>query len=346
MKISMQKLADKVGVSKMTISLYLRDPQTKRISEAMKEKIEKAMADYGYEPSLNAQYGDSRKIVAILLPFDMPLFKYELVDDFLNGIQQSLFANGYDFIFLNVPTQNGVPRIDNVTLMKVRSFSGVILFGTRYTQEADMVAVLEKLRRSKIPAVLLNYPSLLDNVIQGISVDDSACAPIEYLISLGHRDIAFMGGTPDSVHTKVLFNEYHEALSKAGLPMDSRLVFDGGFEGYKAYSVLSESLKSGIRFSALFCMSTQMVIGCYRALKENGLRIPEDVSVINYGDPYFTEYLDPPLSTVQLPLSELGHDSADYLVKMISKGVLETDYKIIRHNTLAIRKSTAIFTGE
>ncbi len=345
MKISMQKLAEKVGVSKMTISLYLRDPQTKRISEAMKEKIEKAMSELGYEPSLNAQYGEGRKIVAILLPFDMPLFKYELVDDYLNGIQQSLFANGYDFIFLNVPTQNGVPRVDKVTLMKVRSFSGVILFGTRYTQEDDMVAVLNTLHESKIPVVLLNYPKVLDNVIQGISVDDSACAPIDYLVSLGHRRIAFMGGTPDSIHTKVLFDEYRSSLEKAGIPFDESLVFNGGFEGYKAYSVLSDNLRAGVRFSALFCMSTQMMIGCYRALKENGLRIPEDVSVINYGDPYFTEYLDPPLSTVQLPLSELGHDSADYLVYMISKGVSEIDYKIIKHNTLAIRKSTAIFTG-
>ena len=345
MKVSMQKIADKVGVSKMTISLYLKDPLTSRISDGMKEKIETAISELGYEPSLNTPHEGTKKIIAILLPFNMPIFKYELIDDYLNGIQESLFSNGYDFIFLNVPTYNGVPVIDRVTLLKVRSFSGVIIFGTRYTQEEDLKAVLNVLHKSKIPVVLLNYPKILDNVIQGLSVDDETCAPIDYLISLGHKRIAFMGGTPESAHTEVLYSEYKESLQKRGIPLDENLVFNGGFEGYHAYSILSENLKAGIRFSALFCMSTQMMIGCYRALKENGLNIPEDVSVVNYGDPYFTEYLDPPLTTIQLPLKDLGHDCADYLVYMISKGVTEIDYKIIKHNNLTVRKSTTVFSG-
>ena len=81
MKVTMQQLADKVGVSKMAISLYLRDTSTNRISESIKEKIEQAMAELGYEPPLNCQFKDGKKIVAILLPFNMPIFKYELIDD-------------------------------------------------------------------------------------------------------------------------------------------------------------------------------------------------------------------------------------------------------------------------
>lgn len=343
MKVTMQQLADKVGVSKMTISLYLRNPRTNRISDKIKEKIEESMAELGYEPPLSCQFGDGRKVVAILLPFDLPIFKYELIDEYLNGIQSALFANGYDFIFLNVATKNGVPVFDKATLIKCRSFSGVILFGTRYTKEKDLKEALGLLRDCKIPSILLNYPKLVDNVIQGVCVDDNTCAPVDYLISLGHRRIAFMGGTSDAAHTEVLFKEYCNSIEKTGSKVDDELIFNGGFEGYSAYNALNEKLRAGVKFSALFCMSTQMMIGCYRALKENGLRIPEDISVINYGDPYFTEFLDPPLTTVSLPLSDLGRDCTNYLLNMINQGIYDIDYKIIKQNTLVVRRSTAVF---
>ena len=343
MKLTMQQLAEKVGVSKMTISLYLRDPQTKRISEKIKGKIEEAMAELNYEIPLNCQYGDDRRVIAILMPFNLPMFKYELVDEYLNGIQEALFANGYDFIFMSVATRNGVPVIDKTTLLKCRSFSGVVLFGTRFTQEKDLSDSLKVLRNSGIPTILLNYPLVLDNVIQGVCVDDSACAPIDFLISQGHKRIAFMGGSPNAAHTQCLFSEYRSSLERAGIPFDEDLVFDGGFEGYTAYNVLKGKISSGASFSALFCMSTQMVIGCYRALKENGMRIPDDVSVINYGDPYFTEFLDPPLTTVHLPLSDLGKDCANRLLEIIRQGIFDIDCKIIKQNTLVVRKSTAVF---
>ena len=343
MKVTMQQLADKVGVSKMAISLYLRDTSTNRISESIKEKIEQAMAELGYEPPLNCQFKDGKKIVAILLPFNMPIFKYELIDDYLNGIQDSLFSNGYDFIFLRVSTNRGVPVIDKTTLMKCRSFSGVILFGTRYTQEKDLVDALSVLKANKIPTILLNYPNPLNGAIQGLNIDDSTCAPIEYLISLGHKRIIFMGGTKGSAHTEYLFKEYKASLKKAKIEFDEELVLNGEFEGYKAFTELDRIIKSGVKFSAIFCMSTQMVIGCYRALKENNLRIPEDVSVLNYGDPYFTEFLDPPLSTVHLPLNEIGADCAKYLDSIISEGIFNIDYKVIRHNALVIRKSVSVF---
>lgn len=342
MKVTMQQLADKVGVSKMTISLYLRDTSTNRISKNIKDKIEQAMAELNYEPPLKCQFKDGKKIVAILLPFNMPIFKYELIDDYLNGIQESLFSNGYDFIFLRVSTNRGVPVIDKTTLIKCRSFSGVILFGTRYTQEADLINALNVLKDNGIPTILLNYPNPINGVIQGLNVDDNTCAPIDYLISLGHKRILFVGGTSGSAHTEYLFKEYLNSLHKAKIEYDKNLVIYGEFEGYKAYTELDKLIKSGEKFSAIFCMSTQMVIGCYRALKENGLRIPEDISVMNYGDPYFTEFLDPPLSTVHLPLNEIGRDCANYLDSIISEGIFNIDYKVIKQNTLVIRKSVSV----
>lgn len=342
MIVTMKQVAAKVGVSQMTISLYVHDPETNRISDQMKKKIQHAMADLNYVPSARSKTAGGRDIVGILLPFNMPIFKYELVDEYLNGIQQSLFAADYDFVFVKVQSKNDVPVLDDRTLMRCKSFRGIVLLGTRYSNYEDLVRALALLRRNKTPAVLLNYPKLVPKAIQGLTVDDRTCSPFDYLISLGHRRIAFVGGLPSSTHTVVLFDEYRSALERNGIPYDPSLVMNGGFEGYTAYRVLSDHLRQRLDFTALFCMSTQMVTGCYRAIKENGLSIPGDVSVINYGDPYFTEFLDPPLTAVHLPLSELSRECTDRLVDIIAQNISDVDQKIIKQNTLIVRQSTAV----
>ena len=344
-KISMKELADHVGVSKMTISLYIRDPETKRISDEIKKKISDAIAQMNYSPPIKTQFKQGHKthIIAILMPFNLPIFKYEQVNEILNGIQQTLFQQKYSFIFLHTETENGIPVLDTQTLLQCKSFDGVILFGTRYSRPDKIHFSIETLKEFRIPFVVVNMPDIKVDINQVILKNSEVCAPIDYLFSLGHKDIVFVGGYPNSLQTIQALKEYTHEHKKRNLPVRKQYILNGGFENLSAAEALEQFLRLGLPFSAIYCLSMQMTSGCYHKLKEWNLKIPEHVSIIGYGDPYYTELLEPPLSAVHLPLEDVGKRAAHLLLARVDGMEDLGNEKIFLQNSLVIRKSTAMY---
>lgn len=338
-RVNLQDVADHLGVSKMTVSLYIRDPDTNRVSEELKRRIHQAIGELRYRPPLQSQFSarSGARIVAILIPFNLPLFKYEQVNDILNGVQEELFARDYSFIFLHVGEDRGTPVLDKQILLKCRSFDGVILFGTRYSREDSMAASLGTLRENGIPYALVNMPELPILANQVVVENTDLCNPFEYLISLGHRKIVFVGGYPDSPQTSRAVAEYRATLRTHGIEVSENFILDGGYERLASYKALEGLLREGRRFSAVYGHSMQMTAGVYGALRDRGVRIPQDVSVIGYGDPYYTELLEPALTTVHPPFEECGRRSVRLLFETIAKG--GTERKAFLQNQLIIRKS-------
>lgn len=344
-KITMKDLADHVGVSKMTISLYIRDPETTRLSEELKQKIRDAIVEINYTPPMKTQFtnGQRTNIIAILMPFNLPIFKYEQVNDMLNGVQQALFQHRFSFIFIHTEIENGIPILDTQTLLRCKSFDGVILFGTRFSRPDKISFSVDTLKENKVPFVVVNMPEFPDDVDQVIFRNGANCSPIDYLFSLGHKKIVFIGGYPGSLQTIHALKEYTKEHKKHGLQVDKRYILNGGFENLSTAEALEQFLQSKLPFSAIYCLSMQMTIGCYRKLKEWNISIPNQVSVIGHGDPYYSELLEPPLTAVHLPLEEVGKRAVYLLLSKIEGSDDLTTEKIILQNSLVVRKSTAVF---
>ena len=342
----MKDLADYVGVSKMTISLYIRDPETTRLSEELKHKIRNAIIEIDYSPPLKTQFtkGQRTNIIAILMPFNLPIFKYEQVNDILNGVQQALFQHRYSFIFIHAEIENGIPILDTQTLLRCKSFDGVILFGTRFSRPDRINFSVDTLKANKVPFVVVNMPEFPDDVDQVIFRNGANCSPIDYLFSLGHKNIIFIGGNPESLQTIQALKEYTREHKKHGLQVDKRYILNGGFEILSTAEVLEQFLQSKLPFSAVYCLSMLMVIGCYRKLKEWNIGIPSQISVIGHGDPYYSELLEPPLTAVHLPLEEVGKRAVYLLLSKIEGADDSTNEKIILQNSLVVRRSTAMYT--
>ena len=343
-KVTTKYLAEYVGVSKMTISLYLRDPGTTRVSKEVKNKIDTAMKELNYVPSLKTQFSQKGKtnIIAVIMPFNNPFFKYEQVNEILSGLQGALFQNNYSLIFLKVGIENGMPIIDRQTLLQCKSFDGVVFFGTRYTRQDKMGDTFQTLKNYNIPFVVVNMPEIPLPVNQVIFRNDDTCTPIEYLFSQGHSNIVFMGGVPESYQTAQALEEYTRDHKKMKHKVDKRYILNGGFESAGAYVALGQFIKTGMPFTAIYCISMQMTAGCYKALKEEGFDIPGDVSIIGFGDPYFSELLDPPLSVVHPPLEEVGTRAASILIENIAHPEGMNHEKVYLQNSLVIRRSTSI----
>ncbi len=206
-----------------------------------------------------------------------------------------------------------------LTTLSEMKLGGILLVGPA---EAAPICLIKSL---KLPVVLV------DNYVPGLAVDavlgdnfEGARSAVDYLISKGHTEIAFIGGStipaPRPINTIYTIERraagYRTALLDAGLHINYDLYEAGGLTldgGYQACKRLLERYTQ-TPFSAIFCANDATAIGSMKALREAGLRIPEDVSLVGFDDLEMVEHLTPPLSTVRVNKEALGYIAVKSLI--------------------------------
>lgn len=165
---------------------------------------------------------------------------------------------------------------------------------------------------------------------------------VEYLLNLGHRQIAEIYGPLDNADGRVRHETLHALLKANGLPPGPAR--EGRFIVHDGYRAAKEMLAAGEKFTALVCANDEMAAGAMRAIHEAGLRIPEDISVVGFDDINYAPYFEPPLTTVRQDYIALGDTSVDLLIMQISdretpcrKHVLQPEL-VVRQSTGKARK--------
>jgi LacI family transcriptional regulator len=172
---------------------------------------------------------------------------------------------------------------------------------------------------------------MIDNRPVGETITD-------YLIKLGHRRIAFVGG-PERVFTAVeRLDGYKLSLIKNGLVFDGSLVAYSDFTWEGGYQSTQALLQKHIPFTGLCCANDNLAFGALRALKEFGINVPEQVAVISVGDLPMAEYVSPPLTTVNVPLYEMGVKAVDMIM---GKVPLDEKSNVIFKTSLVERQSVS-----
>jgi DNA-binding LacI/PurR family transcriptional regulator len=173
-------------------------------------------------------------------------------------------------------------------------------------------------------------------------VDDSngALQAVGHLTGLGHRRIAFLNGPADSKYSAERFIGFREGLKNKRLPFTGKMVMEsdfteqGGYEGMKKFLSLSPPP------TAVLVINDFSAMGALRAAKEKGLRVPEDISLVGFGDVPFSSVTDPPLTTVREPFQEMGLEAAAMLLKIVRGKKLSSRHPVLPVE-LVIRESTA-----
>jgi LacI family transcriptional regulator len=172
---------------------------------------------------------------------------------------------------------------------------------------------------------------------------------IGHLYNLGHRRIAVIKGQEFSSDTVIRFDTICEALSKRGIPIDTRLTIQLQGDSPSpevGYSALKTLLATGEKFTAVFAFNDISAIGAIRALEEMGLRVPADVSVLGFDDIYAAAFHNPALTTIRQPLFEMGSLAATTLLSRLTEGKNATIPEVLSvEPTLVVRSSTARVTG-
>lgn len=312
-------VAKAANVSIASVSLVLRDPNTKRVGPKKREDILRIAKQTGYVPNLLARglSNHGTGILGLVIPVRDPRISFNpTIADMLAGIQSKLLECDYHLIVYSHKSDRGA--ITNSQIVRSKATDGLIFINTRMCTEEDIQASIAEMHTAKIPFVMINSAQETGG-INYVGVDDIKLSmdAAAYLHAKGHRKIGMLTGTRNSPTSGILRRSFEEGLKRVGLSLPDPWFGYTEFQPAPAKKELRRILRLKNRPTAIFCTSDQFVPAIYEALHEDGVRIPDEVSILGRGNLSFTPYFTPPLTTMAVPIFEIGRRAATLLIESL-----------------------------
>ncbi|KPU44516.1 catabolite control protein A [Oxobacter pfennigii] len=334
MTINLKTVAEYAGVSSSTVSRVISGKSY--VNEDTRERVLKAVKELGYTPNTLAKGLKMGRTNTIALM--VPSIENEIFPIVTRGVENTARKNGFTVILCNTD-ENAEVEKEYINKLQNRWIDGFII--SSMLPSSDHI---RKLKADGFPVVLTSR--FYDDSIDAVVIDNYRAAydAVSYLIRTGHKRIAIAAGRKDlSIYQKRL-QGYMDALKAHGIEVDESLIMEETSGPNSFYYLTQNLLNRGIRPDAVFATSDPKAIVIIRAIKDRGLRIPADISVMGFDNIEVSALIDPPLSTVSQPLYEMGVLAAKKLIDMIKakeKNVIPSKPVIDYMNTdIIIRKST------
>lgn len=327
--VTIKDVAQACGVSPSTVSRVIAD--NPRISNETKKKVRKVMKELGYHPNISARnlVAKSTNALGIIMPSSTSkALQNPFFPEVLRGIGSAIHHLQYSMSLSTGDTEDEI--FEEVKRMVYGSYvDGVILL---YSRANDPITTF--LREQDFPFVIIGKPYEYENEITYVDNDNIRAGKeiTEHLIKNGHEKIAFIGGSADLHVTVDREKGYSLALEEAGITCS---------EQYKFYT---EFLRSGGQkaVASLFALKnppTGIVVsddlislGVTNMLRQSGYDVPNDISLVSFNNVYLSELIEPPLTTVDIQIYQLGIQSAKALIEKTMNKNEPTKRIIIPHN--------------
>jgi DNA-binding LacI/PurR family transcriptional regulator len=331
--VRLKDIAERVGVSIMTVSKALRDEPD--VSAATKTRIKLVAQQMGYVPDSTAQGLRTRttKLFGLIISSTTnPIFARIVF-----AIEERAHELGYDVLLAH--SQN-IPEREDACVRRFLSRRVDGLFISPVYRMEPEVRIYQELVARRTPVVLLGSPAPFCNGFVSVQIEELAGshAVTQHLLKLGHTRIAFLTGPTSAPWAHERFEGYRRALREAGADVDDRLVFQAG-------STIEDGAKAALQFvnescdaTAIQAVNDLVAIGCANTLFSQGVRIPDDLSIAGFGNVLIAEHYRVPLTTVRQPKFRLGTAAVEAMLQLL-RGQ-RPDPKRLPAELLA-RKSTA-----
>ena len=301
----------------MAVSKALRDAPD--ISTATRARVQAEAKRRNYVPNRAAQNLRLRKsgLAGVIVPQITHSYYAQLVW----GIEQAAEAAG-----LQILLGHSLDRAENEIqqVQKLISRQVEILLLVPAVRWQNRLATLEMLRVSRVPTILLDaYPAGAEKFTQvsWVVCDDQRGGQLatEHLLELGHRNILFFAGPNGSSSSAGRFGGYQRALAEAKIPYSDQRVYLAGKDINSGAQAMTQALSEKTAFTAVVAHNDSVAIGAIDTLLSQGFRVPEDVSVVGFGDGLLAANYRVPLSTIRIPQVEMG-EAALRLAIELQKG--------------------------
>lgn len=312
-RVTMTDIARVAGCSQATVSFVLNKTPGIKLAAETRERVIEAARSLGYAaPSFaHLDTGDALAPAVdgkIGFVVDQLATSPEAVVAIEGARQASWSAGNIILVAQTLNDPDMEPR--TISALHEQGISALIYMAI-FTREVTLPAVVYEL---DIPVILLNcytadhaFPAVVPSEIAG------GQHSTRHLIQHGHRRIGTITGEPWMEAAKDRLKGYRRALATGDIPFDAELVIEGDWSASAGYAATKELLALKDRPTAIFCQNDRTAIGCYEALKEAGMRIPEDISVIGYDDEEISRHLHPQLTTSVLPHRAMGRWAIEQL---------------------------------
>ncbi|MDB4338792.1 LacI family DNA-binding transcriptional regulator [Rubripirellula sp.] len=329
--VTIQDIARVAGVSKSTVSRVLNG--TVAVNPEKKKSVLDATKRLGFKPSLIARSlasGRSMTIGVLTQMIGSPFY-----DAISQGVIAGLGDTGYSPLFADGRWQVQ-KEADALTALVGRRVDGVVLVGGSMTSE-------------QISEVCMGLPTLTvarrfyDQPIHSIAIDNElgGYQATDCLLRLGHQRIAMIRGIEQHEDARDRFAGYQRAMGEAGVAVDPSLVVDGDFSAESGIRAVGELLSRGCEFSAIFAANDLTAFGARLALDRNGLRVPDDVSLVGFDDQMESAFFVPPLTTIRQPAREMGKQASVAMMNLINgsgfESCLLTSELVVRESTRSVK---------
>lgn len=302
--VTIKDVAKRAGVSVATVSRVLN--KSGPVSPEAAERIHEAANALHYVPHGGARSLITSKTstIGVLLPDLYGGFFSEMI----RGIDQTAQHHGYHLLLSG--SHNRKAEMEAAMRAMRGRTDGVIAMSPHF----DAATLVENLPPS-LPVILLSCEAR-DEDYQVIAIDNvgGAEAMVRHLVKLGHRRIAMVMGEKGHFDTAERLQGYRHALVEAGITPDERYEAQGDFSEASGHRAVQELLALPNRPTAIFCTNDSMAIGGLAAVHDAGLRVPEDVTVVGFDDIPLAHYMSPPLSSVHVPVFEMGERAVTRLI--------------------------------
>jgi len=329
-KVSLKFLADYLGLSPATLSLVMnRSAVADSIPKATQDQIFAAAEKFNYRPNFLARSLRTQR--SFTLGVIVPEVSEGYATLVMSGIEEHLLREGY---FYFVASHHHRPDLidEYPKLLLARSVEGLIAVDTPWNHDLS------------IPVVTVSGHNAV-NKVTNVVLDHRRAAELalEHLLTLGHRRIAFIKGQEFSSDTEARWDAIVRAAARLGLTIHAELTTQLQGEVPSpdlGYQVTRRLLTKHEPFSAIFAFNDISAIGAIRALREKGLRVPEDVSVVGFDDIQSAAFQNPGLTTVRQPLRRMGRIAAETVLRRIARDGMDHPKEITVDPELVVREST------
>ena len=331
--VRLKDIAAQAGVSVMTVSKVMRDAPD--ISTATKARVRQLAEQMGYTPDSMAQALRSRKTKLFGLVISAttnPIFARVVM-----ALEEQAHEMGYDLILAHSLNQ---PEREQEVIRRLLSRRVDGMFLCPVYRLEPTASIYDELLKRNIPTVILGHRAPFCSRFVNVETDDisASYAATKHLIHLGHRRIAYFTGPAVAPSSQERLEGYRMALREANIAVDDNVIFSAGATIEEGEKAALQMLNESVKVTAIQTNNDLVAIGAATVLLHQGLRIPEDLSLVGFGNVLVSEHFRVPLTTIRQPKLRLGSAAIDSMIKLLRGERPETKRLGAE---IVLRKSTA-----
>ncbi|GAC1690340.1 MAG: transcriptional regulator DegA [Ktedonobacteraceae bacterium] len=330
MSVSIYDIAKRAGVSPSTVSRALEDHP--RIGITTRQRIQELAREMDYIPSTVARGLALNKTwsIGMVLPTIADPFMGRVVE----GVEQVAIEAGFN-VFTSTSQNDRKREISVIKTLQKRRVDGIIVITSHLLDQYSRF-----FDNGKVPTVIINEQKP-GKTMHFVTVDDvyGARLAVEHLLALGHRCIGYVGVTNRAQSNLHRLQGYQDAITAAGIPLDSNLIFTSHtIEDHAKTGEASLEPLLAAGATAVFCYNDVSALGLLAACYKRGIRVPDHLSVIGFDDIDMVAYTIPPLTTIRQPGFELGWQAMHMILKLLDGQEPENHVVPVE---LVVRQTTA-----